>query len=97
MSKFIQIAWDFQVFLYANHIYYHCTKEGLESPLPDDVYDAIVRVLENNYEQLPKWFTDGIPKGSIKSAAHSIELEPEEAIEAVAWARGIMKIKNGEE
>lgn len=96
MSSFIQLAWDFQVFLYANHIYYHCEGQ-IESPLPDHVYDAIVRILENNYDQLPKWFTDGVPKGSIKSSAHAITLEPEEAIEAVAWAKGIMKIKNGEE
>lgn len=97
MSSYIQVAWDFQVFLYANHIYYHCSGDGIESPLSDDVYDAIVRVLENHYDQLPKWFTDGVPKGKIKSSAHSITLDPEEAIEAVAWAKGIMKIKNGEE
>lgn len=90
---FMGIMHNFQVFLWANHIYYH---SDIESPIPDDVYDAIVRSLEENYDQLPKWFTDSVPKGKIKSMAHAITLEPEEQMESVAWAKGIMEIKNGE-
>lgn len=91
--SFLGLMSDFQVFLWANHMYYH---SGQESPLPDHVYDTIVANLEKHYEQLPKWFTDSVPKGHIKPMAHAITLEPEEQIEAVAWANDIIKIKTGE-
>lgn len=85
------LDWEFKVFLYCNHLYYH--DADFESPLPDHVYDAVVRVLEDHHDELPEWFREGVPKGKIKEMAHAIELEDDEIKEARAWANGIKEIK----
>lgn len=84
------LAWEFKVFLFANHLYYHTSRE---SPLPDHVYDAIVRVLEVHHDELPEWFKEAVPKGQIKQMAHAVELDEEEIKEALAWAKEIDDIQ----
>jgi hypothetical protein len=85
------LAWEFKVFLMANHLYYHDT--DYESPLDDVVYDAIVRVLEAHHAELPEWFKEAVPPGKIKAMAHAIELDEDEIKEARAWADEIKQIK----
>lgn len=85
------LAWEFKVFLFANHLYYHDTE--YESPLQDHVYDGIVRVLETHHAELPEWFREAVPAGKIKAMAHAIELEDDEIKEAREWADLIRSIK----
>lgn len=85
------LDWEFKCFLYANHLYYH--DKEYQSPIPDHVYDAMVRVLETHHHELPQWFTDAVPKGRIKEMAHAIELDEEEIKEAREWAQEINDIQ----
>ena len=77
------LDWQVNMFFYSCYLYY-----VLDNPkLSDDNFDAIVRVLEDHYDELPERITITCKKWQIKPNAHAFAemLTDKEIKDALDW------------